>query len=274
MLLRTGFDITYELPAPASLILMLSVRPEREADLVTPQTIRTEPHLRTRRYTDVFGNTCTRIDAPAGRINLCSDFLINDTRGWDEHAPDAEQHAVADLPDEVLMYLMGSRYCETDRFHQLAWNLFGGYAPGWARVQAIVDYVHDRVAFGYEHARATKGAWDAHEEGRGVCRDFAHLAVTLTRCMNIPARYCTGYLPDVGVPVDPAPMDFCAWFEVYLGGRWITFDARHNRPRSSRVLMAIGRDAADVAITTTFGPHFLINFNVTAEEAAAIASVA
>jgi transglutaminase-like putative cysteine protease len=274
MYLLAGFNITYELPNPASMILLLSVRPERERDLASPQQIRTEPGLWTRRYTDMFGNTCTRLDAPAGPLNLSSTFLINDSRGWDEYDPTAIQHDVADLPDDVLMYLLGSRYCETDHFHQMAWSLFGGYEPGWARVQAIVDYVHDRITFGYEHARPSKGAYDAHQEGRGVCRDFAHLALTLCRSMNIPARYCTGYLPDVGVPRDPAPMDFCAWFEVYLGGRWITFDARHNRRRSSRVLMAVGRDAADVAITTTFGTCWLKDFNVTAEEVAEVAAVA
>ena len=167
-----------------------------------------------------------------------------------------------------MVYLLGSRYCETDRFINMAWAQFGNVPKGWPLVQAICDYVHDRIKFGYEHASPTKTAWDAHAERRGVCRDFAHLAITLCRCMNIPARYCTGYLGDIGVPVDPAPMDFSAWFEVYLGGRWYTFDARHNMPRIGRILMARGRDATDVAIVTSFGPCTLAGFKVVTEEAA------
>jgi transglutaminase-like putative cysteine protease len=274
MFLRAGFKITYELPAPAAMTLMLSIRPEREPDLVTAQVIRSSSTALLRRFIDGFGNACTVVDAPAGLITLSSDFLIYDSRGWDEVDPAALQHPVNDLPEEVLVYLLGSRYCETDHFHDLAWRNFGAIEGGWNRVQAIVDYVQQKITFGYEHARPTKTAGEAHTEGQGVCRDFAHLAITLCRSMNIPARYCTGFLPDIGVPVDPAPMDFCAWFEVYLGGRWITFDARHNRPRSSRILMAIGRDATDVALTTTFGTAWLRGFEVVAEEAHFPAAVA
>ena len=178
----------------------------------------------------------------------------------------AAQHALEMLPVETLVYLLGSRYCETDRFTQLAWSKFGNIAKGWPLVQAICDYVHDRIEFGYAHASPTKTAWHAHEERRGVCRDFAHLAITLCRCMNIPARYCTGYLGDIGVPPDPEPMDFSAWFEVYLGDRWYTFDARHNTPRIGRILMARGRDATDVAISTSFGLCTLAGFKVTTDE--------
>ena len=183
-------------------------------------------------------------------------------------APEAEQHALEELPVETLIYLLGSRYCETDRFVQIAWSLFGKVPKGWPLVKAICDYVHDRIKFGYEHASPTKTAWDAHAERRGVCRDFAHLAITLCRCMNVPARYCTGYLGDIGVPPDPTPMDFSAWFEVYLGGRWYTFDARHNTPRIGRILMARGRDATDVAIVTSFGPCTLAGFKVITDEVA------
>jgi transglutaminase-like putative cysteine protease len=179
--------------------------------------------------------------------------------------PGAIQHPVENLPNEVIVFLLASRYCETEHLSDLAWRLFGDIPPGWARAQAIVEYAHRRIAFGYEHARPTKTAFEAHEEGFGVCRDYAHLAITLCRCMNIPARYCTGYLPDIGVPAD-GEMDFCAWFEVYLGDRWHVLDARHNKPRIGRILMARGRDATDAAITTSFGPNILAGFKVRAEE--------
>ena len=225
-----------------------------------------DPAIPANAYRDGFGNTCHVIHAPTGRLTLSADFLINDSGKPDEVAPDAEQHSLEQLPVETLVYLLGSRYCETDRFIQIAWAQFGNVAKGWPLVQAICDYVHDRLAFGYEHASPTKTAWDAHTERRGVCRDFAHLAITLCRCMNVPARYCTGYLGDIGVPPDVTPMDFSAWFEVYLGGRWYTFDARHNKPRIGRILMARGRDATDVAIVTEFGPCKLAGFKVVTDE--------
>jgi transglutaminase-like putative cysteine protease len=179
--------------------------------------------------------------------------------------PDAAQMPVEQLPNDVLVYLLGSRYCDTDQLSDTAWRLFGGVQGGWARVQAICDYVHERIRFNYDDACSTRTAWQGHNEQVGVCRDFAHLGITLCRCMNIPARYCTGYLGDIGIaPVD-APMDFSAWFEAYLGDRWYTFDARHNVPRIGRVLMATGRDATDVAISTSFGPSSLVNFAVTSE---------
>jgi transglutaminase-like putative cysteine protease len=214
----------------------------------------------------MFGNTCTRIVAPAGLIEIRNEFLISDSGLPDEVAPDARQLDVAELPDDVLVYLLGSRYCDTQKLSDLAWSLFGNVKPGWQRVQAICDYAHQRISFGYHHARCDRTASEGHEERVGVCRDFAHLAVTLCRCMNIPARYCTGYLGDIGVPVDPAPMDFSAWFEVYLDGRWYTFDARHNHPRIGRIAMARGRDAADVAISTTFGVAELVRLAVITEE--------
>jgi transglutaminase-like putative cysteine protease len=197
---------------------------------------------------------------------MSSDFLIRDSGAPDDVAPDAVQHSLEKLPVDTLVYLLGSRYCETDRFTNIAWSLFGKVPKGWPLVQAICDYVHGHIKFGYEHASPTKTAWDAHTEKRGVCRDFAHLAVTLCRCMNVPARYCTGYLGDIGVPLDDSPMDFSAWFEVYLGGRWYTFDARHNIPRIGRILMARGRDATDVAIVTSFGPCTLSGFKVVTDE--------
>lgn len=266
MQIRAGFEITYDCPFPAPLMLMLSVRPERHADLLSPEVLTASPSTPVQQYRDGFGNVCSRVLAPAGRITFTSDFLINDSGEPDRATPGAIQHAVEDLPDEVLVFLLGSRYCETDHLSNTAWDLFGHTPPGWARVQAIVDYAHERVTFGYPHARATRTAAEAHEERVGVCRDFAHLAVTLCRCMNIPARYCTGYLGDIGVPLSDAAMDFSAWFQVYLGGDWHTFDARHNSPRIGRILMAYGRDATDVAIATTFGASQLVGFKVVTDE--------
>ncbi len=181
--------------------------------------------------------------------------------------PDAEQWPIDALPDDALIYLLGSRYCDTQKLADQAWALFGKIPGGWARAQAICQYVHDRIRFGYDHARDDRTASEGHEERIGVCRDFAHLAITLCRCMNIPARYCTGYLGDIGVPPDPAPMDFSAWFEVFLGGSWFALDARHNQPRIGRIVIGRGRDAADVAISTAFGPANLLRFAVTTAEA-------
>ena len=245
------------------MLLALSVHPSRLPDVIGPCRINFDPMIPAYDYRDGFGNTCTRIVAPAGDLTIWADFQVMDSGLPDPVYPGAMQHRVEDLPDDVLTYLLGSRYCDTDRLHQTAWGLFGSTPEGWARVQAICDYVHSRVAFGYEHADATRAASDAHLGCRGVCRDFAHLAVALCRCMNIPARYCTGYLGDIGIPPVPYPMDFSAWFEAYVGGAWHTFDARHNTPRIGRILMARGRDATDVAITTTFGPCTLTSFNVT-----------
>src|SRR5690349_6370432 len=231
MRIRAGYQITYDCPAPTPMLLMLNVRPERLGDLETPDLIRTAPHVPLRQYHDAFGNLCSRILAPKGRMTLSADFVIRDSGQPDEVVPDAEQAPVERLPDEVIVFLLGSRYCETQQLNDLAWKLFGDMAPGWGLAQAIVAYAHERISFGYEHARPTRTAFEAHQERRGVCRDYAHLAITLCRCMNIPARYCTGYLGDIGVPASDAPMDFSAWMQVYLGGRWITMDARHNRPR-------------------------------------------
>ncbi|MEO6379842.1 MAG: transglutaminase family protein [Caulobacteraceae bacterium] len=266
MRIRAGYEITYDCPAPTPMLLMVNVRPERTGDLVTSQTMTVSPAVPTRQYRDSFGNVCTRLLAPAGQTVLSADFLIDDSGLPDAITPDAMQHEVDDLPDEVLIYLLGSRYCETDRLSETAWSLFGNTPLGWARVQAIVAYVHNHIQFGYEHANRMKSANDAWFEGLGVCRDFAHLAVALCRCMNIPARYCTGFLGDIGIPPVPGPMDFSAWFEAYLGGRWHTFDARHNKPRIARIMMAYGRDATDAAIVTTFGQADLVGFNVITDE--------
>jgi transglutaminase-like putative cysteine protease len=191
---------------------------------------------------------------------------VNDRGEPDPGDVSAVQHAVQDLPEDCLVFLLGSRYCETDKLSETAWSLFSQGPTGWGRVQAICDFVHRHITFGYEHARSTKTAWEAFVERKGVCRDYAHLAISFCRCMNIPARYCTGYLGDIGVPASDTPMDFAGWFEAYLGGRWYTFDARNNTPRIGRLLIARGRDAADVAISTTFGPNTLKSFKVWTDE--------
>ena len=264
--IRIGFDITFECPQPTPMILTLSVHSSRRPDLLRPDDLVVTPSVPIQGYRDAFGNWCSRILAPSGDVRLWADTVINDPGTPDPVDWSAQQWAVADLPEDTLVYLLGSRYCETDRLSEMAWALFGNTAPGWGRVQAICDFVHRHVTFGYQHARHTRTAWEAFHERQGVCRDFAHLAVTFCRCMNIPARYCTGYLGDIGVPVSDAPMDFSGWFEAFVGGRWYTFDARHNVPRIGRVLIARGRDASDVAISTTFGPSSLKSFRVWTDE--------
>jgi transglutaminase-like putative cysteine protease len=268
MKIHCGYEISYDCAQATPMLLMLRTHPSRQADLEAPERIVLDPPVRATEYRDGFGNLCTRITAPPGRITISNDFVVRDTGEPDLVVPDAEQHSVEELPEHVLVFLLGSRYCDTDRLSDEAWALFGKTPTGWARVQAICDYVHERIEFGYHHASATRTAHDGHAERRGVCRDFAHLAITFCRCMNIPARYCTGYLGDIGVPPDPAPMDFSAWFEVYLSGQWYQFDARHNVPRIGRILMARGRDAVDVALSTSFGPSTLAGFKVVTDEVA------
>lgn len=262
MLIKAGYEIRFTTKQPTPMIALLSVHPSRHKDLRTKPHLATDPRIETHDYVDGFGNVVTRLLLPEGETILSNDFVIEDSGLHDRTVPDAEQHRVEDLPDDVLVYLLGSRYCETDRLSETAWGLFGHIAPGWERLQAILDFTHKHIEFGYQHARPTKTAWDAHQERRGVCRDYAHLAITLCRCMNIPARYCTGFLGDIGVPPSDNPMDFSAWFDVFLGGEWITVDARHNKPRIGRILMARGRDATDCALTTAFGSAILTGFTV------------
>ncbi|PPQ44192.1 transglutaminase-like domain-containing protein [Rhodopseudomonas palustris] len=266
MIIRAGYNIAFQCFQETPINLLLSVHPSRAQHVIGEHVIKFSPDVPSHDFTDMFGNVCTRIVAPPGRIDISNDFLIEDSGLPDEVAPGAREIPVAELPDEVMVYLLGSRYCDTDKLATLAWSMFGGIPSGWERVQAIVDYVHNHITFGYQFARNDRTASEGHAEQIGVCRDFAHLAVTLCRCMNIPARYCTGYLGDIGVPQDPAPMDFSAWFEVYLDGRWYTFDARHNHPRIGRIVIARGRDAADVAISTSFGTANLLNFEVITHE--------
>ena len=262
MHLRLGYDIRFELPGPTALIALLHVHPTRDTDLLLPDTVHTEPVLPVREYVDSFGNRCSRIYAPAGILRLYNTTELRSAGTLDEADWFAQEMPVQELPDEVLQFLLNSRYCEVDRLSAVALDLFGGLTPGWARVQAVVGYVNRIVQFGYGFARPTKTALDTYTERTGVCRDFQHLAITLCRALNIPARYATGYLGDFGVPLSPTPMDFSAWFEVYLNHRWWTCDARHNCARLGRVLMATGRDASDVALTTSFGIANLQHFSV------------
>ncbi len=266
MQIRIGYEIVYQCPRETPMILMVHIHYSRAEDIVIPDHLKTNPVIPITSYRDLFGNWCTRIVAPAGRLQLSATGVVNDTGKTDPVVPTARQLDLKDLPEDTLVFLMGSRYCETDLLSNAAWQLFGLTAPGWQRVQAICDFVHNHIVFGYENARPTRTAWEAFQERRGVCRDYAHLAVTFCRCMNIPARYCAGYLGDMGTPPPYGVMDFAAWFEVYLEGAWHTFDARNNTPRIGRVLMARGRDAADVAIATTFGPNTLESFQVWTDE--------
>lgn len=265
MLIRLAYDIQFDIPAAVAMVALLNVHPSRFRDLEEPDELHTEPRLEIASYRDSFGNRCARFVAPPGRLRIFSSTLIQDSELPDETNWSAGETPVGDLPHETLTFLLNSRYCEVDRFSTIALELFGNIAPGWGRVQAICNWVNNKVAFNYHHARPTKTALDVFTERVGVCRDFQHLAITFCRALGIPARYATGYLGDIGVPPG-GPMDFSAWFEVYLGGRWWTFDARHNVPRIGRVLMATGRDAADVAITTSFGQADLRSFFVVTEE--------
>jgi transglutaminase-like putative cysteine protease len=266
MLIRLAYDIQFDIPTPVAMVALLNVHPSRAADLLEPDELQTEPSLEITHYTDTFGNRCARFVAPRGLLRLSNSTLIRNPDLPDEVNWFAREPAVGDLPNEILCFLLNSRYCEVDRFSSIAFELFGQIQPGWGRVQAICDWVHNKVAFSYQHARPTKTALDVYTERVGVCRDFQHLAITFCRALNIPARYATGYLGDIGVPMDGNPMDFSAWFEVYLGDRWWTFDARHNARRIGRVLIATGRDATDCAITTSFGVARLINFQVISDE--------
>lgn len=266
MKIRVGYELIYECPQRTPMILTLNIHYTRISDILVPDHIVTDPPTPITAYRDGFGNWCSRIVAPPGQIRISADAIVKDNGQPDAIASWAQQHAVEDLPGETLVYLLGSRYCETDRLSETAWTLFGPSPTGWARVQAICDFVHRHISFGYQHARATKTALEAFNERTGVCRDYTHLAIAFCRCMNIPARYCTGYLGDIGVPPAPEPMDFSAWFEAYLGGHWHTFDPRNHIPRIGRVLIAQGRDAADVPISNAFGPNILKSFRVWTDE--------
>ena len=269
MRILVGCEMSYAFEQVTPMIAMLTVHASRASDLERPDALVTTPSVPVEGYHDSFGNWCNRVVAPIGRFTLKTETVVRDNGHWDTADPGADQALVQDLPAETLLFLLGSRYCETDRLSDTAWNLFGTTPPGWARVQAVCQYVHDRIVFNYQHSRPTRTAYEAYEERRGVCRDYAHLAVAFCRCLNIPARYCTGYISDIGLPPPHAPHDLAAWMEVFLGGRWHMFDPRNNDPRIGRILIARGRDAADVPLTLTFGPSALVEFKVTTEEVGA-----
>lgn len=269
--MRIGFgcELTYDLPQPTPMIVMLNVHYSRGGSLERPDLLTTDPPVAIESYRDSFGNWCCRLVAPAGRLKLGTDGVVRDDGEPDPVDHHALQHQVQDLPSETLLFVLGSRYCETDRLSDEAWRRFGPTPLGWPRVQAICDFVHRHVAFDDEHSRATRTAAETFAEGRGVCRDYAQLAIALCRCLNIPARYCTGYISDIGLPPPYAPVDFAAWMEVFLGGRWHVFDPRNNARRVGRILIARGRDAADVPLTHNFGPNTLAGFRVWVDEAEA-----
>ena len=266
MLIRYGYEITLTCQQPTALVCLLSVHEDRAADIRAPETTFTNPDIPVSTYRDLFGNRCRRLVAPAGDLTMWGDATIEDDGRPDRVALNAQEVPVPNLPDDSLVYLMGSRYCETDKLSQLAWDIFGAVVPGWGRVQAVCDFVHNHIRFDYMQARSTRTAFEAYHERVGVCRDFAHLAVAFCRCLNIPTRYVNGYLGDIGVPVVD-PMDFSAWIEVFLEGEWHTFDPRNNTPRIGRIVVARGRDAADIPLINSFGPHVLKAFRVWTYEA-------
>ena len=266
MKIAIGYELTFEFPRPTPMMLMLHVHPTRVSDLLVPDHLTTDPFVPLSFYRDSFGNWCTRLLAPAGQLHIAAHGVVRDSGLPDVRTPDAIQHEVQDLPDDVLIYLLGSRYCETDELSDIAWRLFGHIPPGWARAQAVIDFVHNHIKFDYQQARSTRTAFQAYNEGVGVCRDFAHLGVALCRCLNIPARYCTGYISDIGEVGPFSDMDFAGWFEAYLGGAWHTFDPRNHKPRIGRILIARGRDAVDVAISNSFGSSRLTGFKVITDE--------
>jgi transglutaminase-like putative cysteine protease len=266
MLIRLGYELIFRIPARTPMVLMLYTHPSHAGSLLAADCINVEPNTPVEIYTDAFGNYCGRLVAFPGQLRLWSNTVIEDAGIADHVAWSAGQQPIEQLPPAVMPFLLASRYCEVDKLTEVAWSLFGQTQPGWARVQAICDWVNRNVQFGYQFASPFKSAWDIYQQRAGVCRDLNHLALTFCRALGIPARYTTGYLGDIGVPASSAPMDFSGWFEAYLGGQWYTFDARHNEPRVGRVVMARGRDAVDVALTTSFGPTTLERFLVFTDE--------
>jgi transglutaminase-like putative cysteine protease len=266
MHVRYGFNLALDLAQPTTILTMVDVHSDCRHAVVGETEFELSPAVPAARFTDRDGNVMRRVSGRAGSLSLRLEGVFRTDGRKDDVDRTADAWAISELPPDALPYLRPSRYCETELLSDLAWQSFGAIPGGWAKVQAVCDFVHDRLTFGYPHARPTRTASEALAEGVGVCRDFTHLAIALCRCLNIPARYCNGYLGDIGVPPDPAPMDFNAWFEAFLGGRWFTFDARHNQPRIGRILISRGRDAADVPMLTTFGSHALTRFKIITEE--------
>lgn len=263
--IQVGYELSYHCIQPTPLLLMLNIHYSHAGDIVRPDHLVVSPAVPITSYRDGFGNWCSRLEAPAGYTRISTSAVVRSTGLPEQPFTAARQHPVWDLPAETLVFLLASRYCETDLLMDVAWNRFGNTPIGWERVQAICDFVHDYVRFDYATAQPTRTALETYNGKTGVCRDFAHLAITFCRCLNIPARYCTGYISDIGLPPNSSPMDFAGWFEAFLGGQWHTFDPRNNAPRTGRILIAYGRDAIDVAISTAFGPNTLTSFNVVCE---------
>ena len=266
MLIRVGYEFLFDVPSPVPMLLKLYLHPSQLEKVKKPEGLRIEPETPVEEFVDGFGNRVGRLVLPAGPVRLWNESVLSHSPQPDPVKGTAQQHPVELLPVEVLPYLLGSRYCEVDRLSEIAWKLFEATPTGWGRVQGVCDWVHNHVDFGYEYARPSKTAYEVYTERTGVCRDFAHLAVTFCRCLNIPARYAAGYLGDIGIPPQPLPMDFSSWFEAYLDYQWYTFDARHNVPRLGRILMSRGRDAVDTALTTSFKPVNLLKLTVWSDE--------
>ena len=266
MKIRFGYELVYSVPQTTPMIFTLRSQPQAGQRMLLPDLMATQPAIPLYFFSDAFGNTCTRLEAPPGFLRLTTDGVMEDGGAPEPAYWAVSEHAVRDLPPDTLQYLLPSRYCEIDLLMNDAWHLFGHYSPGWSRVQAVCDFVNREIAFGYPYARPTKTALETFRERQGVCRDLAHLAIAFCRCLNIPARYCTSYLGDIGVPPVDAPMDFAGCMEVFLGGGWHTFDPRNNARRIGRIIIARGRDAADVAISTAFGIARLQTFRVWTDE--------
>jgi transglutaminase-like putative cysteine protease len=266
MLIQIGYEIIFNSPIAVPMLLKLHTHPALANQFKKPEQLHISPNTPMQEFYDSFGNRCVRIIAPKGQLRLWNNAVIDSSGQPDPVDWDARQLLVSELPQYTLQYLLSSRYCEIELLSDVTWRLFGNIPPGWPRVQAICDWIHSNIHYGYQHTHMSKTAYGVYTERTGVCRDFAHLAIALCRCLHIPARYATGYLGDIGIPAQPIPMDFHAWFEVFLGGKWHAFDARHNTPRIGRILMARGRDATDVALTTSFGAANLVGFKVWADE--------
>jgi transglutaminase-like putative cysteine protease len=267
VIISFGFDLSLRIAVDTTVLFCLKVHPSRCGDLISGEDFRVEPKVPVDEYLDGHGNRCGRLRCQEGVIRFINRGLIRDSGELDPLVPQARQDEIASLPHDTLLYVLPSRYCESDsELADFAWRRFGATPPGWPRIQAICDFVHQHVEFDYLKARTNRTALETFRERVGVCRDFTHLAITLSRCLNMPARYVTGYLGDIGVPPAPYPMDFSAWMEVYVGGRWFAFDPRHNCRRIGRIVIARGRDASDVALTTVFGSHVLESFSVITEE--------
>lgn len=265
MHVRVGCEFIVESSAPTPTAGIVRPR-DRGWHTLLDERYSLSPDVPIHAYVDGFGNHVWRWTAPEGQMRIRYDAIVDVPPGADPLLVDLPGTPVDALPDEVLVYTLPSRHCQSDLVIDTAWQLFGELPDGSARVQAICDWAHTNIEYGYGNSISTTSGYDAYQQRRGVCRDFAHIAVMFCRAMNIPARYVCGYLPDIAVPYDPVPMDFHAWFEAYLDGEWRTYDARHNTPRIGRVLIARGRDAVDTAFLTSYGPSTLTGFTVWADE--------